>query len=122
AERLALDGVDLLPFLTGEAEGRPTDALYWRSGYNKAVRRGDWKLIVTTDRSPAVAEGSARYELYNLRRDPAERVNVAAENPQIVTDLICRLNGWEGTLAEPLWPPVMHFWHDIWGRRLWFAI
>ncbi len=122
AERLALDGVDLLPFLTGEAEGRPADALYWRSGYNKAVRRGEWKLIVTTDRSPAVAEGSARYELYNLRRDPAERVNVAAANPQVVTDLICRLNGWEGTLAEPLWPPVMHFWHDIWGRRLWFGI
>ncbi len=120
--RLALDGVDLLPFLTGEADGRPADALYWRSGYNKAVRRGDWKLIVATERSPAVAEGSARYELYNLRRDPAERINVAAANPQIVADLLCRLNGWEGTLAEPLWPPVMHFWHDIWGRRLWFAI
>lgn len=121
-ERLALDGINLMPFLAGEAEGRPADALYWRSGYNKAVRRGEWKLIVTTDGSPGVAEGAARYELYNLRRDPAERVNVAADNPRVVADLVCRLNGWEGTLAEPLWPPVMHFRHDIWGRRLWFAI
>ncbi|MFW5744828.1 MAG: sulfatase-like hydrolase/transferase, partial [Spirochaetota bacterium] len=121
-DQLALDGVDLLPFLAGEADGRPADALYWRSEYNKAVRRGDWKLIVTTDRSPAVAEDAARYELYNLRRDPAERINVAATNPRVVADLLCRLNGWEGTLAEPLWPPVMHFRHDIWGRRLWFAI
>lgn len=119
---LRLDGVDLLPYLDGREDGRPADALYWRSWYNKAVRRGEWKLIVTTDGSPGVEEGSARYELYNLRRDPAERVNVASSHPEVVADLLCRLSGWEGSLAAPSWPPVMHFWLDIWDRRLWFAI
>ena len=40
-----LDGVNLLPFLTGEKSGAPHDALYWRFGEQMAIRMGDYKLV-----------------------------------------------------------------------------
>ena len=43
-----LDGVNLLPFLTGEASGVPHETLFWRSGGfggKHSVRRGNWKLV-----------------------------------------------------------------------------
>lgn len=119
---LALDGVDLLSLARGTASAsdRP---LFWRSTYNKAVRRGEWKLIVTEPGSPGLEPGAeARHELYNLARDPAERVNLAERYPAIVVDLLCTLQQWEDGLEEPAWPPVMHFRHDIWGRERWFGI
>ena len=40
-----LDGVNLDPFLRGEASGPPHEALFWRNGLDYAVRSGDWKLL-----------------------------------------------------------------------------
>ena len=40
-----LDGVDLLPFLTGAETKAPHETLYWRLGEQAAIRRGDWKLV-----------------------------------------------------------------------------
>jgi len=124
---LALDGVDLVRLTSEDAPVTTTPpargALFWRSFYNKAVRLGEWKLIVTEPGSPDIRPGeAARHELYNLATDPGERHNVSDERPEIVEDLLRRLQTWESELAEPAWPPVMHFRHDIWGRKRWFAI
>ena len=40
-----LDGVNLLPYLTGKNEARPHETLYWRFGNQWAIRHGDWKLV-----------------------------------------------------------------------------
>lgn len=40
-----LDGVNLLPYLAGENIGVPHEALYWRFGPQKAIRKGRWKLV-----------------------------------------------------------------------------
>ncbi len=42
-----LDGVDLMPFLTGKNTSRPHEVLYWRFGAQWAIRKGDWKLVVS---------------------------------------------------------------------------
>jgi len=52
-----LDGVNLLPFLSGEKSGAPHEALYWRFGQQIAVRKGDWKLVKGAG-SPGVAGGA----------------------------------------------------------------
>ena len=39
-----MDGVNLLPYLTGEKTGAPHEALYWRFGAKHAIRKGDWKV------------------------------------------------------------------------------
>ncbi len=48
-----LDGVDLLPYLTGKAEGRPHQEMRWRFTISAALREGDWKLIRLPDRLPS---------------------------------------------------------------------
>jgi arylsulfatase A-like enzyme len=116
-----LDGVDLMPYLRGETAGAPHDALYWRSIYNRAIRSGPWKLIVQEEGSPGAPDGDVVL-LFNLETDPYETSNLARSNPEVVRTLREMLLEWEADLAEPLWPPVMHFRIDVWDARYWFAI
>jgi len=95
-----LDGVNLLPFLTGEKDTAPHDTLFWRSGGpggNNAVRRGNWKLVRL---------GKAAPELYDLAADIGESKNVAAEHPQVVQELVTAIAEWEkGTIAPTFESP-----------------
>lgn len=89
-----LDGVNLLPFLTGEKNGAPHDILFWRTGGpggNNAVRRGSMKLVRL---------GTAQPELYDLSTDIGESKNLAAEKPAVVQELVAAIAEWEkGTIA-----------------------
>jgi hypothetical protein len=59
----------------------------------QAIRAGSLKLIVNLDlgRTPASRRGGARFELYDLARDPLERENLAARRPDAVARLEERL-------------------------------
>ena len=92
----ALDGVDLLPFLSDSSGEPPHDALFWRQGSNWAVRQGDWKLIHAADRN----------WLYNLADDLSEQTNVAEQNPEVVERLTEHFSEWNNDNVDPLWPPV----------------
>jgi len=95
-----LDGVNLLPFLTGEKTTAPHDTLFWRSGGpggNNAVRRGPMKLVRL---------GKAEPELYDLASDVGETKNLAAEKPEIVKELTTAIAEWEkGTIAPTFESP-----------------
>lgn len=119
---LDLDGIDLVAAAAAPEETLGDRTLFWGWAYNKAVRAGPWKLVVTEDGSPDVPVGERRVELYDLGKDPGEREDVSDEHPDIVADLLARLRDWESELHPPLWPPVMHFYHDIWGNKRWFGI
>jgi arylsulfatase A-like enzyme len=89
-----LDGVNLLPFLSGEKTSAPHDTLFWRSGGpggNNAIRRGSMKLVRL---------GKAEPELYDLATDIGESKNLAAEKPEVVKELVSAIAEWEkGTIA-----------------------
>lgn len=108
------DGVNLLPFITGEKGGVPHKDMYWRSGYNKAIRKGDWKLIMN--------ERDGSTILYNLKDDKVEKKNIAASHPEIVKDLKRDHKEWEKKLADPLWPGVMDFRFQIGDEVYYFAL
>lgn len=105
-----LDGVNLLPFLTGKAEGRPHDVLYWRLGNHMAIRSGDWKLVRTSE-GPLLTgtfdslASLADAELYNLAADIGEKKNLAASEPARVRELAEKWLRWNKELAAPLWGP-----------------
>ena len=71
------DGVNLLPYLSGESKERPHETLYWRQGGNTAVRVGDWKLLRHV-RGP----GDGNWELYDLIHDIGEEHNQAGIEPE----------------------------------------
>ncbi len=95
-----LDGVNLLPFLTGEKSGAPHELLFWRTGGpggNNAVRRGNMKLV---------RNGKTEPELYDLAADVGESRNLAAEKPEIVKELVAAIAEWEkGTIAPTFESP-----------------
>jgi len=105
-----LDGVNLLPHLTGENKAAPHDDLYWRWMAQSAIREGNWKLL----------RGGEREYLYDLATDREEKHNVAAKHPEIVTKLRTKLKTW----AEGLNPPGMALgpmastWNDYFDHYL----
>ena len=81
----ALDGISLLPVLTGQKGQKEHDYLYFEfqeQNGKQAVRKGPWKLIYQNIRG-----NKPHYELYNLAADPSERHNVIDRFPDIVAEL-----------------------------------
>ncbi len=94
-----IDGVDLTPFVTGKAQGRPHEALYWRSGQYKAVRAGDWKL--------QVSEAQNKVWLHDLATDPLEKKDLSAAQPAVVARLKALLKAQDAESAKPIWPSLL---------------
>ena len=92
AAAAGLDGVDLVPYLCGEAQGRPHDTLYWRFGDQWAVRSGDWKLVVAQG-------GSGRPELYDMAADVGEQHDLAGREPDRVAALKKLHDAWSAEQA-----------------------
>ena len=92
-----LDGVDLMPFLTGANKARPHETLYWRFGPQWAVRQGDMKLVVSKG-------GSGNPELYNLANDVSESKDLAAAQPEKAKELQALWSKWSAEQAEPSVP------------------
>ncbi len=89
-----MDGVDLLPFLTGEREGDPHDFLCWRKEDASAVRVGDWKLISLDEMDPV---------LYNLADNPGETRDLSKINPEKLGEMVSILDNWESEMEQPRW-------------------
>jgi arylsulfatase A-like enzyme len=87
-----LDGVNLLPYLTGANKGRPHETLYWRCGPQWAVRHGDLKLVVARG-------GSGSPELYDLSKDIGESNDLAASQPEKVRELKSLWDAWNAEQA-----------------------
>ena len=92
-----LDGVDLMPFLTGAKKSRPHETLYWRFGKQWAVRQRDMKLVVANG-------GSGQPELYDLAADFAESKDLASAQPEKVKELQSLWNTWSAEQAQPSTP------------------
>jgi len=91
-----LDGVDLLPFLTGDKIGTPHEQLFWRVGQRAALRSGDWKLL----RNPRRGE-SGGWELYHLAEDIAEANDRAEAEPGKLAELLEAWNALDSEMVEP---------------------
>ena len=89
-----LDGVDLMPFMTGAAKGRPHQTLYWRIDGMWAVRDGDWKLVHGE-------AGNGPPELFNLASDVSEENNLASSQPEKAKELKALWDSWNAQQAPP---------------------
>lgn len=66
--------------------GKPNSWVYL------AVRYGDWKLLADEKRE--------RIELYNIKEDRFEMVNLARSNPAKLNELLAMWDQWKSTLPE----------------------
>lgn len=75
-----LAGKSLRTILTGQADAvdRP-EGIFWERAGNRAVRKGDWKLVSTY---PAY-----QWELYDISNDRGETRDLAQQKPEVVNEL-----------------------------------
>lgn len=86
-----VDGISLLPTLTGEAGAQKKhDYLYWEINGWVAIRKGNWRAVKPN-------KGKS-WELYDVASDPSESKDVAASQPNVLKQLV--------TLAESAHKPV----------------
>lgn len=104
-----LDGVNIIPFLKGEKQGRPHQTLYVRKFDNDlySVRDGDMKLVTKKKNSLK--------ELYNLQEDLGEENNLANEFPEEVKRLDSLRQNWDKQLIDPIFLGLIHT--DRWKKR-----
>ena len=81
------EGIDLLPIATGQQQPVERTLFFRVTGARaqRAVRQGDWKLLV---------DGGATF-LYNLRNDAGERNDLAKERGDIARRLRPLIGEWE---------------------------
>ena len=91
-----MDGVNLLPYLTGRKAGLPHQTLIWRGGHYQAIMSGGWKLQRSMD--------PQKIRLFNMVKDPLEQNEVSAQNPEKVDELMALLDTHNEQQAEPMWP------------------
>ena len=124
-----IDGASLVPLLTQKSSNSPHENFffYYRVNELHAVRHKDWKLYVphtyrslngrkgTNDGYPIDYEMNTIEveELYDLRLDPEEKNNIAAQHPDVVLKINAiadsirlvlgdRLTGIKGNEARPV--------------------
>ena len=81
---LPMEGLSLQPLFHNESIDR--SALYWEHEGNAAVRKGDWKLVRLG--------GRGAWELYNLKADRTEQHDLAAAEPERVSELKSLWHQW----------------------------
>jgi uncharacterized sulfatase len=94
----ALDGVNLVPFLTGAKTGAPHDALFWRWRSQAAVLDGKWKLVLL---------GAEQRFLFDTSVTDGETRNLLAQHPDIADRLYAKLQTWDATLQTPGLPKAV---------------
>lgn len=113
-----IDGLDIWPLLTSAKGAKsPHDALffYYKSDELQAMRSGKWKLILPHEyRSLDGREGrsdgipidydnnAAELGLYDLTQDIGEQKNLAEEHPEVVSELLKKVEAARADLGDSL--------------------
>lgn len=88
------NGVNLMPYLQGEASGPVHEAILFRNRVNFAgIRKGDWKLVRP--------ESGATWKLFHLNADGSgEDVDLQSQYPEIVAELVKEYVAFDVTLDK----------------------
>jgi arylsulfatase A-like enzyme len=87
-EIVPMEGVSLVGALRDGARQLPREnPLFWEHEGNKAVRDGDWKLVMRYGKP---------WELFDLSKDPVELNDLSGAQPQRVKDLAAKYDAWAG--------------------------
>jgi arylsulfatase A-like enzyme len=89
-----VEGVNLIPFVTGQNKSAPHEALYWRFGPQWAVRKGDFKLVQSSGNAP---------QLFNLAKDIGETNDLTESDRERVSELLAAWQSWNLKNVEPKW-------------------
>jgi arylsulfatase A-like enzyme len=123
-QKLPVDGKDLWPTLT-QGKPSPHEAILLNTTpAGGAIRMGDWKLVLKTgteafDGGPAKKDAKASVELFHLKDDPGEKVNLAEREPARVKTLRAKLDAYAKEAVAPKVKPRPKGFvvPKVWGEK-----
>lgn len=95
----AFEGADLSPIADGALPAEQRDFTYGGYSNHSYVRDDDWAMVTNNERTGA--------QLYDLKADPGERVDISRERPEVVDRL------YERMVAEVGEPPPYYAAEDL---------
>mmetsp|Transcript_3834 Transcript_3834/g.5964 ORF Transcript_3834/g.5964 Transcript_3834/m.5964 type:complete len:550 (+) Transcript_3834:128-1777(+) len=95
-----IDGVSLLQHMQGNLSSDAHDELFWRSGHYMALRKGHWKLQVSSN--------PVKMWLYDLKADSTEQTNLAYSegHRDKLQEMLTSLQAVNLAQHDPLWPSL----------------
>jgi arylsulfatase A-like enzyme len=126
-QKLPLDGKDIWGVLTEGKKSPHEDILINVTPNGGALRMGDWKIVLngnTKDdpdgrvKAKKNKQSAPLVELFNLARDPYEKANLAAQEPDRVRELRARLEAYARQAAPPKAAPRPKGFQSpkVWGE------
>lgn len=103
-----IDGRESTDFLLGKSESSPRDEYFYYTGcLLTGVRLGDWKLVLPRPANPPgtgwwgrMIDQVDEVHLFNLKTDPGESNNVASTHPEIIAQLMKRIDSARKELGD----------------------
>ena len=95
-----IDGVNLMPYLTGKEKGRPHEYLFWRmfDKQSYAVRRDSMKLMMPKSKENLI---------FDLENDLGESNDISAKSPEVLQEFNKQRSNWEEKLMDPVFMGLM---------------
>ncbi|MCP3933023.1 MAG: sulfatase-like hydrolase/transferase [Bacteroidetes bacterium] len=102
-----LDGVDLIPYVTGMNVGNPHDYLFWRKWEQNAmaVRNGNNKLVSNKNQEQNPSQ------LYDLSVDGAETNDLKSQKEDTYQSLLLEWQKWNSQMKDRVFPTLGE---DVW--------
>ncbi|WP_345335634.1 sulfatase-like hydrolase/transferase [Ferrimonas pelagia] len=109
-----LDGVNLLPYASGQTEQLEERFLYWQTAANSAIRNGEWKWVDTRNTLYRGHQKGGRVQaLYRISEDPAETTDLSRQYPEVAENMRKEFERWQ-SLNEP----ARFGWNPAFGTRV----
>lgn len=107
---LPYEGHSLVP-LIGGAEGpvhAKDELVAWELFDGRAIRRGNWKAVYLAPGTSRylIERGNGQWKLFDLARDPGETVDLAAQQPALLNELVEAWGRYASAKGVVLPPPA----------------
>jgi arylsulfatase A-like enzyme len=96
-----LDGISILQLLDGKLTERPQPIGFWHyPGQPAAFGKNGGQVAWTENQYKLIRLAAEKYELYDLKNDPNEKKDLAAEKPEVVANMKKALDAWQESVLK----------------------
>ncbi|MGF1758203.1 sulfatase-like hydrolase/transferase [Photobacterium sagamiensis] len=93
-----MNGVDIMPRLTGKVDQLDNRFMYWDVSTKAAIRDNDWKLVM-----PNITAKKPQVQLFKISEDISESNDLVKKHPEQVERLMQEFKNWQSQNEPAKW-------------------